>query len=152
MSREKLITLNKGVKKSTWVEDAKFRLANRKWLNYSHEIAKRILTEIKEKNLNQNKLAMAMGISAQHISQIVKGRENLTLESIAKLSTILEVELISFPRYKYSSVALIANLNNNTVFNSAVTSSAIPDGDNSLQYTLVIKADATRVSIINKAA
>jgi transcriptional regulator with XRE-family HTH domain len=36
------------------------------------------------------------------VTKIVKGKENLTLETIYKLSKALDVELISFPEYAYT--------------------------------------------------
>lgn len=95
--------LKKTKNKSSWFEQAKYRVANRKWLNYSSEIAMRILAITKEnKDLNQIRLAELMDVSPQYVSKIVQGNENLSLESIAKLSSVLGVELISFPDFKYS--------------------------------------------------
>lgn len=74
------------------------------WLRvYSSEIAKRVLAAIEDNDgLNQAKLAETLNVSPQQVSKIVKGKENLTLESIYKLSKALKVELIRFPEYKYS--------------------------------------------------
>ncbi len=99
--------LNKIISKnpSGWKEKAQFRKAN-PWLKqYSSEIARRILAIIENKEkLNQTKLAETLNVSPQQISKIVKGKENLTLETIYKLSQALNFELITFPEYKYSSV------------------------------------------------
>ena len=87
---------------SNWKENAEYR-NNNKWLRYSSQIARRILALIEnDEELNQAKLAEAIHVSPQQISKIVQGRENLTLETIYKLSQALRVELISFPPYKYS--------------------------------------------------
>jgi transcriptional regulator with XRE-family HTH domain len=92
-------------KKSKWKREADFRLKNRKWLRYSSNIARRVLSAIEDnKDLNQKILASNIGVKPQYISRVVQGQENLTLETIAKLSESLNVELISFPEYKYSSV------------------------------------------------
>lgn len=89
---------------SAWKEKAEFRLKNRKWLNYSSNIARRIAAVLEEsEDLNQKKLAENLDVKPQYISKLLKGEENLTLETIAKLSSALGVELISFPDYKYSS-------------------------------------------------
>jgi transcriptional regulator with XRE-family HTH domain len=93
--------LTKG-KTSTWLVDATFRREN-KWLAYSSEIALRILAAIEDKkDFSQSKLAELLGVSPQQISKIVKGKENLTLETIYNISRALDAELISFPEYKYS--------------------------------------------------
>ena len=97
---EKLKTFSKV--STTWREKAEHRRQN-KWQEYSSQIARRVLAVIKSKeDLNQAKLAEALGVTPQQISKIVKGQENLTLETIYKLSQALGLELISFPEYEYS--------------------------------------------------
>jgi len=88
---------------SNWKEKSIFR-KNNPWLReYSSKIARRILSVIDDnKELNQVKLADTLDVSPQQISKIVKGQENMTLETIYKLSKALNFELISFPDYKYS--------------------------------------------------
>jgi len=106
MSKEQLYKISTG-KKSTWADKARDRVKNKKWLTYSSQIARRILAEIREnKDLKQKDIAVALGVSPQYVSQIIKGRENLTLEGIAKISEALGVELITFPEYKYSVPAI----------------------------------------------
>jgi transcriptional regulator with XRE-family HTH domain len=74
------------------------------WLKYySAQIARRILAALEEKDWSQKKLAGELNVSDQQISKIVKGKENLTLETIYKLSAALSFDLISFPEYKYSA-------------------------------------------------
>ncbi|MCG2612804.1 helix-turn-helix transcriptional regulator [Terrimonas sp. NA20] len=90
---------------SSWKEKAQAR-RSKPWLKqYSSQIARRILAIIGDReDLSQAKLAEALQVSPQQISKIVKGQENLTLETIYKLSKALDTELISFPQYKYSYV------------------------------------------------
>lgn len=90
---------------SSWKEKAQAR-RSKPWLKqYSSQIARRILTIIGDRqDLSQAKLAEVLQVSPQQISKIVKGQENLTLETIYKLSKALDTELISFPAYKYSYV------------------------------------------------
>jgi antitoxin component HigA of HigAB toxin-antitoxin module len=100
--QKKLYELSKG-QVSTWSEEADFRIKNHKWLRYSGNIASRILAAMEDKgDMSQKQLAELMGVSPQQISKILKGGENLTLETIAKFSEVLGVEFISFPDYKYS--------------------------------------------------
>jgi transcriptional regulator with XRE-family HTH domain len=95
----------KASKKSTWSKEADFRITNRKWLRYSSHIARRILSAIEDTaGLNQSELARQVGVSSQYVSKIIQGKENLTLETIAKLSEALKVELISFPPYKHTNI------------------------------------------------
>ena len=103
--QKKLQKLSKG-RKSNWAKDTEFRIKNKKWLKYSSNIARRILAVIEDnEELNQVKLAEILKVSPQQISKIIKGKENLTLDSIAKISDALGTELISFPEYKYSAVS-----------------------------------------------
>ena len=50
---------------------------------------------MEELGLTQKALAERMGCSQQYVSRIVKGRENLSLETIVKLEEALEVDIIS---------------------------------------------------------
>lgn len=90
--------------KSSWSKAAGYRRKNRKWLKYSSNIARRILAAIDDREdlKNQTDLAKLLKVTPQQISKIVQGRENLTLETIANLSSALETELISFPAFKDS--------------------------------------------------
>ena len=44
--------------------------------------------------MTQRKLAEKMGVSPQYINKVVKGKENLTLETIAKIEDVLGITLI----------------------------------------------------------
>jgi DNA-binding XRE family transcriptional regulator len=99
ISRKRGLT-STGVK---WVNDVECKRLNKTWLNYSGKIALRVLSAIEDiPGMNQRKLAELMGVTPQHISKIVKGQENMTLETIGKLSEALQIELIDFPKIKYS--------------------------------------------------
>jgi len=90
---EKLIALSKGAK-SKWLENAKERKESEKWSDRSIRIALNVLEILRQKNMTKQELADKMQVSAQYISKIVKGRENLTLETISKLESALDVEMI----------------------------------------------------------
>jgi len=86
-----------------WVQKVNYRKVNKKWLGYSRKIALRILAAIEDvPGMNQKKLSGLVGVSPQHVSKIIKGQENLTLQTIATFSEILNFELISFPSFKYN--------------------------------------------------
>lgn len=85
-----------------WEAEAQYRLDN-PWLLYSAKIASRIRAKIEDdQELNQTKLAEALNVSRQQVSKILSGKENLTLETIYKISEALGIDLITFPRYKHS--------------------------------------------------
>lgn len=80
---------------SGWKEKAVKRIKNREWLRYSRAIALRILDRIDElPEMNQSNLASLASLSRQQISKIVKGHENLTLETIARLGGALQIDLL----------------------------------------------------------
>lgn len=86
-------------KKSGWLDDAVWMETNQAWLDKSAQIAIRILSEIhRQKPINgmtQKKLAKAMDVSPQYINKIVKGKENLTLETISKIEAVLGIKLMN---------------------------------------------------------
>ncbi len=90
--------------KSRWLEDAKWRVENEVWLDKSAMIALRILREIRRQKpingMTQKKLADTMGVTPQYINKVVKGQENLTLETIASIEKVLGISLIEIPSLK----------------------------------------------------
>lgn len=91
--------LNSLIKKdSKWEEKAKKRSADKSWLKHSRKIAIKINTHLKSNNIKQKELAELLGVSPQQISKIVKGRENLTLETISKIEDVLKIQLLELNR------------------------------------------------------
>lgn len=84
--------------KSSWLDEAKERRQNEAWRQYSFQIASRILIEIRKQKvvngMTQKLLAEKMGVAPQYINKVLKGRENLTLETISKFEEVLNVPLI----------------------------------------------------------
>lgn len=93
-SNERLTALSKGAK-SKWLENAGKRKESEKWSDRSTRIALNVLEILRQKNMSKQELAERMQVSAQYISKIVKGQENLTLETISKLESALGVEMIA---------------------------------------------------------
>lgn len=79
---------------SRWREKAEFRKSNRSWLKHSAKIALRILGELQRKAISQADLARIMNVTPQQITKLVKGQENLTLDTISKIEKALEINLI----------------------------------------------------------
>jgi len=96
MESEEIINFEKLVspEKSGWLEKAQWREDNQAWLDKSALIAMKVLRAISDQNTNQKKLAEKMKVSSQYINKIVKGSENLSLETISKLETALGIHLI----------------------------------------------------------
>ncbi|MBL7111191.1 MAG: helix-turn-helix transcriptional regulator [Bacteroidales bacterium] len=104
-------------KKSDWIEDATVRHSNIEWSDKSFRIAVRILREIRRQKpingMSQKKLADEMGVSPQYINKVVKGQENLTLETISKIEKVLGISLIQVATVQTSQV-LIGQFDSNT--------------------------------------
>ncbi len=82
---------------SRWMEKALWDEANEAWLDRSANIALRILGTLQNRSISQKELAEKIGVSPQQVSKILRGNENLTLETIAKLEAALGVVLFVIP-------------------------------------------------------
>lgn len=106
-------------------EDARIRAAlrqkNNEWLRISQEIALCIHYYIRKEKMSQKCFADKLGVSEAYIGKLLKGRENLTLESICRIQQALGVELISISRpYEYSQIVTFQRIHET---NNYVTSS-----------------------------
>jgi len=128
MKTEKIINFEKLVspEKSGWLEKAKWRQENQAWLEKSALIAIKILRALSDQKCSQKELAEKMDVSAQYINKIVKGSENLSLETISKLEKALSITLIDVPGV--SSFAIEESIGNpmSAVANEPTTSYSKP--------------------------
>ncbi len=92
-NKEKFLSLVSGVDTQTQ-EKNRWRIENRAWLRISQKIAAQVLLRLDELHWSQKNLAEHMGCSPQFVHTILKGSENLTLETISKLEKALRIELI----------------------------------------------------------
>ena len=120
---------------SPWKKEAMERKQNSEQAQRSFKIALRILREIRlQKPLNgmsQKKLAHSMGVSPQYINKLIKGKENLTLETVAKIETVLGITLLEVPAFETSKVLYVKP----EQFKYAISSiGAIPISDNVWSY------------------
>lgn len=93
-NREKFMALVSEIDTKT-EEKANWRIANRQWLRVSQNIAFDILERLDDLNWTQKDLAAKMGVSPQYVSKLVRGSENLTLETLVKLQDILDIPLLA---------------------------------------------------------
>lgn len=91
---------------SSWVDQAKKRQTDAPWLHHSRRVALVVLRELKRQHLSQAELAAKMEVSRQQIGKIVKGQENLTLETIAKLEKALNTDILSISLQETSNVVI----------------------------------------------
>jgi transcriptional regulator with XRE-family HTH domain len=79
---------------SLWREEAKHRRENKTWLRYSQHIATLMLDKMSELDLTQQDIADRMDVSQQYVSKVLKGRENLSLETLAKIEEALHIGVL----------------------------------------------------------
>lgn len=79
---------------STWREEAEWRRDNWSWLRHSQRIAVKVLLHMRQIGLTQKELAERMNCSQQYVSKILKGKENMSLDTLTKLENALDICLI----------------------------------------------------------
>lgn len=80
---------------STWREEAEWRRENWSWLRHSQRIAAKVLLQMKQMGLTQRALAERMNCTQQYVSKILKGKENMSLDTLSKLEVTLGIILIN---------------------------------------------------------
>lgn len=80
---------------SKWKEEANKRRENKRWLAYSQEIAMFLHDKMEELGMTQKALAEKMNCTQQYISRILKGKENLSLETITRLENAIDAKIVT---------------------------------------------------------
>lgn len=97
---------NSSKQDNSWIERAKYRKENKAWLDISFAIAVKVMSALKANKTadifpkTQKELAEAMNCSPQYVNKLLKGTENLQLETIVKIEQILNVPLIEVPEFQ----------------------------------------------------
>jgi len=89
------------------LEQIKWRQDNRAWLNRSQAVAFRVLRALRNQKLSQKDLAGKLNVSPQQVNKWVKGNENFTFDTIARLETALNIELISIIGFETKGESII---------------------------------------------
>lgn len=111
-------------------QEAEYRLENRDWLRKSAQIAFAVRRELRIQGLSQQELAERMGVSPQYVGKLLKGKDNLTLETIAKLEKALGCSLVrvrGIPDYQENAVRQTAMYVFSTVFGRGMDAVMISD-------------------------
>lgn len=80
---------------SDWIEETAKQLAEQGARRHARKVALVVLEALDKEGLTQQALADRMGVSRQQVTKIVKGKENLTFETVAKLENALKIEILS---------------------------------------------------------
>ena len=79
---------------SRWRKEAEWRRENWSWLRHSQKIAVKVLLQMKQTGLTQKSLAERMNCTQQYVSKILKGKVNMSLDTLTKLEDALDINLI----------------------------------------------------------
>jgi len=79
-------------------ERARFRMESYGWRRMSQDVALAIIHHLRENGISQKQFAEKMGVSAPYVAKLLKGTENLTLETINKIEETLEIEIVHINR------------------------------------------------------
>lgn len=102
------LTNNQSETPSMWREKAQWRRDNWSWLRHSQKIAVRVLLQMKQLGLIQKALAERMNCTQQYISKILKGKENMSLDTLSKLERALGITLILDEEYDNLPIGMVA--------------------------------------------
>lgn len=64
------------------------------WQKYSYAIAIKTAGRMATLGITQQQMAEKLGCTQQHISYLLKGQANMTLETIAKIESVIDLDLI----------------------------------------------------------
>jgi|688.fasta_scaffold700466_2 transcriptional regulator with XRE-family HTH domain len=92
-NKEKFLNLVSNEKSNT-LQNLKERKKNRAVLRESQSIAFKVVQRLDTLKWTQKKLAENLDVSPQQVTKIISGKENLTLETLVKLQTVLEIPLL----------------------------------------------------------
>lgn len=93
-NKEKFLSLVTGEDK-TLLKDIEKRNRNKAMLRESKRIATMILVKLDKLGWTQKTLSEKMGVSPQQINKIVRGQENLTLDTLLRLQEVLDVQILA---------------------------------------------------------
>ncbi len=79
---------------SQWHEDVKQRAKEKPWKRRSQAVALTVLQTLRAKKMSQKELAKQLGVSPQLVNKWVKGKENFTFETVARLEEALGIQLM----------------------------------------------------------
>jgi transcriptional regulator with XRE-family HTH domain len=89
-------------------EQVRHRKENREWLRMSQEIALCLHYYLRTSGTTQRELADKMGVSAVYVGKLLKGGENMTLETICKIQKAIDKALVTVAKpYVYNTIVSI---------------------------------------------
>ena len=80
---------------SEWQKNVEWRMKNKSWLCHSQRIAMMMLDQMEKLNINKEQLSKLLDSTQEYVSKILKGQENLTLETMAKIEQCLKIQIFN---------------------------------------------------------
>lgn len=94
MNTLEFLKANEHKSEKGFLEEAQYIRDNWGWLKYSYAVAIKVKARMEERGWTQKQLSAALGCTQQHVSALLKGRVNMTLETLSKLEEALGFDLI----------------------------------------------------------
>ena len=94
MNTLEFLKANEHISEKGFLEEAQYVRDNWGWLKYSYAVAVKVKARMEELGWTQKQLSAALGCTQQHVSALLKGRVNMTLETLSKLEEALSFDLI----------------------------------------------------------
>lgn len=82
-------------RESDAIKEAKERIKNREWLAESQQLALRILMRLDQLGMKQKDLAEELGVSAQYVNKLLKGKEKFGWDNLISIQRILNMPILS---------------------------------------------------------
>ncbi len=108
-TRQDALNRLKGIVSSTpsqWHDDVKQRAEEKSWKKRSQAVALTVLRTLRAKEMSQSELAKQLGVSPQLVNKWVKGKENFTFETVARLEDALGIQLMQITGISKQSTGL----------------------------------------------
>jgi len=77
-----------------WKDRKDYKPEHRGQLKKAVSVAMRVLDILDERGLSQQDLADKMKVTRQYVSKVLKGKENMTFETVDKLEKALGTEIV----------------------------------------------------------
>jgi transcriptional regulator with XRE-family HTH domain len=129
---------------SGWLDKFLDYKANKKRLDNSSKVAVNVLEALREKKMSQKDLAEKMNVSAQQINKIVRGQQNLTFGTIAKLEDALGITLIEIIDFKSANEIKVSATQIKAI-QKTKTENIVPNNSFSDEF---IKKEGTHMKVV----
>lgn len=109
LNEERLSQVSKPRSKAS-IARANARKENRERIRMSQDIALNLHYYMRVNGIKQKELADKMGVSSAYMGKLLKGDENLTLDTICKIHNLIGLSIVSVKKPYISQISLkVAN-------------------------------------------